>query len=46
MLVALSVGALSVAGGIYLILELNHPFNGLMRISEAPLREALSQMGN
>jgi len=45
-LVALSIGALSVAGAIYLILELSHPFDGLMRISAAPLREALSQMGD
>ncbi|MDO9713813.1 bestrophin-like domain [Paracraurococcus lichenis] len=43
-LVALSIGALSVAGAMYLILELNHPFDGLMRVSEAPLREALGGM--
>src|SRR5690242_12364514 len=45
-LVALSVGALSVAGAMYLILELNRPFDGLMRVSEAPLRDALAQMGD
>ena len=45
-LVALTVGALSVAGAMYLVLELNRPFDGLMRVSEAPLREALSQMGD
>ncbi|MFC7477727.1 hypothetical protein ACFQS7_25440 [Dankookia sp. GCM10030260] len=43
--VALTVGALSVAGAIYLVLEMNRPFDGLMRVSEAPLREALGQMG-
>lgn len=43
-LVALSIGALSVAAAMYLILELNHPFDGLMRVSEAPLRAALGQM--
>jgi hypothetical protein len=43
-LIALAVGALSVAGAMYLILELNRPFDGLMRVSEAPLRYALSQM--
>jgi hypothetical protein len=43
-LVALAVGALSVAGAMYLILELNRPFDGLMRVSEAPLRYALGQM--
>jgi hypothetical protein len=44
--VALAVGALSVAGALYLVLEMNRPFDGLMRVSEAPLREALGQMGN
>jgi Protein of unknown function (DUF4239) len=43
-LLALSVGALSVAGAMYLILELNRPIDGLMRVSEVPLRYALSQM--
>ena len=43
-LATLSVGALSVAGAVYLILELNRPFDGLMRVSETPLRYALGQM--
>jgi hypothetical protein len=34
----LIVCALSVSGAIYLILELDSSFTGLMRISEAPLR--------
>ena len=34
------VGALSVAGAIFLILELNDPYHGLMRISDEPLRKA------
>jgi Protein of unknown function (DUF4239) len=38
---ALSVCALSFAGAIFLILELGDPFNGLMGISSAVLREAL-----
>lgn len=37
--------ALSVAGSIFLILELDQPFDGLMRISSAPLRYALSHLG-
>ena len=37
----LFVCALSVSGAIYLILELDNPFAGLMRISEAPLRSAI-----
>ena len=42
--VALLVGALSVAGAIFLILELNQPYRGLMRISDEPLRSAMSQI--
>jgi hypothetical protein len=34
-------GALSVSSAIFLILELNQPYGGLMRISDAPLRNAL-----
>ena len=35
---AVFIGALSVSGAIFLILELNHPYEGVMRISGAPLR--------
>ena len=42
--VALFVGALSVAGAIFLILELNEPYRGLMRLSDQPLRNAIAQM--
>ena len=42
--VALLVGALSVAGAIFLILELSEPYSGLMRISDAPLRNAMAQI--
>jgi hypothetical protein len=44
-IVALLIGALSVSSAIFLILELNHPYLGLMRISGAPLRNALAQIG-
>ena len=37
----LCVFGLSASGAIYLILELNEPFSGLMRISDIPLRNAL-----
>jgi hypothetical protein len=37
--------ALSVAGSIFLILEMDRPFEGLMRISSAPLRYTLSHLG-
>jgi hypothetical protein len=40
----LLVCSLSVAGAIFLILELDRPFEGLIRISEAPLRDALSRL--
>jgi hypothetical protein len=38
---ALIVAALSVAGAIFLILELDHPFGGLVRISSEPMQHAL-----
>jgi len=41
---ALLVGALSVAGAIFLILELNDPYRGLLRISDEPLRNAIAQI--
>ena len=37
--------ALSVAGSIFLILELDQPFEGVIRISSAPIRYALTQLG-
>lgn len=42
--VALFIGAVSVAGAIFLILELNEPYGGFMRISDTPLRDALAQI--
>jgi hypothetical protein len=43
--VVLLVCAFSVASSIFLILEMNRPFEGLMRISSTPLHYALSQLG-
>jgi hypothetical protein len=43
--VALFIGAVSVAGAIFLILGLNQPYQGFMRISDTPLRAALAQIG-
>jgi hypothetical protein len=45
-IVTLLMGALSVSSGIYLILELNNPYHGLMRISDAPLRKALAEINH
>jgi hypothetical protein len=42
---ALCVSALSVAGAIFLILELDRSFEGLLQVSGAPLRTALAQLG-
>jgi hypothetical protein len=39
--VALAIIALSASGAIYLILEMNHPFTGLMQIPSDSLRNAL-----
>jgi hypothetical protein len=37
--------ALSVSGAIFLILELYTPFGGLIQVSSAPMRDALTQLG-
>jgi hypothetical protein len=42
--VALLVGAVSIACAIFLILELNDPYGGLMRISDEPVRNAMAQI--
>jgi Protein of unknown function (DUF4239) len=42
---ALFVGSLSVAGAIFLILQMNQPYGGWIQVSSAPLRAALAQMG-
>jgi hypothetical protein len=41
----LFVCALSVSAAIFLILELDQPFEGLIRFSSAPLRNALAYLG-
>jgi hypothetical protein len=41
----LFVCALSVAGSIFLILEMDQPFKGMMKISSAPFRYTLSHLG-
>ncbi len=42
---ALLVSSLSVAGAIFLILEMDRPFDGVVRVSGAPLQSALSHLG-
>ncbi len=42
---SLFVSALAVCGAIFLILEMYQPYSGLTRVSGAPLRAALAQLG-
>jgi hypothetical protein len=44
LIVTLLVGAISVAGAIFLILELDNPYTGWIRLSDAPIRSALASM--
>jgi hypothetical protein len=44
-IVVLLVCALSATGAILLILEMNSPFSGIMKISSAPMRDALADLG-
>ena len=41
---ALLIGALSVGGAVFLILELDRPYDGVMRLSDAPLHAALAAL--
>jgi hypothetical protein len=42
-MLALTVSAVAVSGAIFLILELDQPFGGVIRISSEPMLNALSQ---
>lgn len=44
-LVTLIIVALAVSSALFLILELDRPFDGVIQISSAPMRNALSQVG-
>jgi hypothetical protein len=41
---ALCLCSMAVSGGITMILELNSPFSGLVRVSAEPMRQALAQI--
>jgi hypothetical protein len=43
--ITLLVCALAVTSAVFLILELDQPFGGLLQVSSAPLRNALAQLG-
>jgi hypothetical protein len=40
------VCALSVAAAIFLILDLDQPFEGMIQVSSEPLRDARSRLGH
>jgi len=41
----LLVGAFAIAAAIFLVLELNRPFDGIVKVSNAPLLKALQHLG-
>ena len=41
----LLISALSVSGAIFIILEMNHPLDGMVKVSSAPLRKAVEHLG-
>lgn len=43
--ITLVVSAMAVAGALFLILDLDHPFSGFMQIPDTPLRNALAALG-
>jgi hypothetical protein len=44
-IVTLMICALAVSAAIFIIMELYSPFSGVLKISSAPIREALNQIG-
>jgi hypothetical protein len=44
-LAALLISAFSVSGAIFLILELDQPFEGVIQISSAPMHDAFIHLG-
>ena len=45
-IIALMLAALSVSGAIFLILELDMPFDGVIQISQKPMYNALAHLGH
>jgi hypothetical protein len=41
----LLISALSVSGAIFIILEMNNPLQGMLKVSSAPMRKALEHLG-
>lgn len=44
-LIVTLVCTLSVSGAIFLLLEMNHPLDGMIQVSSAPLQKALEHLG-
>jgi hypothetical protein len=44
-IVVLFICAMSVSGAIFLILEMNHPLSGFIKVSSAPMLKALEHLG-
>ena len=44
-IVVLFICAVSVSGAIFLILEMNHPLSGVIKVSSAPMLKALEHLG-
>jgi hypothetical protein len=44
-IVVLLICALSVSGAIFLVLEMNHPLSGIIKVSSAPMLKALEHLG-
>ena len=44
-IIVLLISALSVSGAIFIILEMNHPLQGMIKVSSAPMLKALEHMG-
>ena len=45
LVVSLLLAAVAVSGAIFLIVEMYRPYGGLIRVSDAPLRAAIAQLG-
>ena len=44
-LAAFLICSIAIGGSVFLILEMDNPFSGIMRVSSGPMRHALSLMG-
>ncbi len=44
-MVVLLLCALSVSGAVFLIMEMNHPLSGMIKVSSAPMLKALEHLG-